>query len=245
MKATFLSLFVLAAPGLFAQGAMSAEDYLRKVDANQSFKSIEYSGRMEIVIGGETRVKTMHAWALGKEKAFIEFTNPEDSGTRMLKLDKDLWMYFPKEADTVRISGHLLKQGMMGSDMSYEDALESDALGNDYEASLRGNEAVDGRPCVVVELKAKKPSAKYDRRVIWIDSERFITMKSEMYAKSGKLLKESVTLAVDRFGGRWYPVRTEMADKLRKNTKTVIVLESLKLDVAIDAARFTRTALEE
>ena len=63
----------------------------------------------------------------------MEFTNPEDRGTRYLKRDKNLWIYFPKEQDTVKISGHLLKEGMMGSDVSYEDALES----SDYQAKVQ------------------------------------------------------------------------------------------------------------
>lgn len=245
IKRMMLALMALAPAMAAAQAGLTAAEYLRRVDGNQAFKSIEYSGRMEITIGGETRVKSMRAWAMGREKAFIEFTNPEDLGTRMLKLDRDLWMYFPKEADTVKISGHLLKQGMMGSDLSYEDALESDALLSDYDAALKGADSVDGRACAVVELKAKDPKAKYDRRLVWIDTERFVTLKSEMYARSGKMLKSSLTTGVERIGGRWYPVRSEMSDKLRKDTKTVIVLESLKLDASIDPGRFTMTALEE
>ena len=50
-----------------------------------------------------------------REESFVEFTNPEDKGVRYLKTDKNLWMYFPVEQETVKISGHLLKEGMMGS----------------------------------------------------------------------------------------------------------------------------------
>ncbi len=160
------SLIALAAGTAFGQ---TAAEILRKVDENQAFQSIEYTGRMEIVLGGDTRVKTMRTWAVGDSKAFVEFTNPEDRGTRMLKLDKNLWMYFPKEQDTVKISGHLLKEGMMGSDVSYEDAMESDALLDKYSASVLREEAVEGRPAWVLELKAKVPTATYDRRLVWID----------------------------------------------------------------------------
>ncbi|MDX9899568.1 MAG: outer membrane lipoprotein-sorting protein, partial [Spirochaetia bacterium] len=154
--------------------APSASELLAKIDGNQAFSSIEYSARMEIRIGKQLRVKSMKAWALNDKKAFLEFTNPEDYGTRMLKLEKELWMYFPKEQDTVRISGHLLKEGLMGSDLSYEDALESDELSTMYQASVSGEAQVDGRRAFVVELKAKTPQAKYDRRILWVDAERFV-----------------------------------------------------------------------
>jgi outer membrane lipoprotein-sorting protein len=242
---TMLALALIAASGwtLGALSEPSAEEILKKVDENQAFQSIEYTGRMEITLAGETRVKTMKAWAIGDTKAFIEFTNPEDRGTRMLKLDKNLWMYFPKEQDTVKISGHLLKEGMMGSDVSYEDAMESDALLEKYSASILREEDLDGRPTWVLELRARVPTASYDRRVIWIDKERYVSLRGEMYARSGKLLKESRSLEVRNIGGRWYPVRTEMINRLRRDTRTVFILADLKLDVKLEDSRFSMTEL--
>lgn len=233
------------APGLLAQASPSAESILARLDSNESYRSISYSGRMEITIGGETRYKTMDSVALGADKAFTEFTNPEDRGTRYLKLGKDLWIYFPKEQDSVKISGHLLQEGMMGSDVSYQDALESQDFLAKYAAALKGREAVEGRDCYLIELSAKVPTAVYDRRVLWIDAERFVTMKAEMYAKSGKLLKTSATLEVSKVGARWYPSKIEFVSKLRANTKTVFSMTKLELDPPLDPKRFTMAALSK
>jgi outer membrane lipoprotein-sorting protein len=246
-RAAALAAAVLAAAAALASPlaaqAPSAEAILARLDSNESFKSISYSGKMEITIGGETRVKTMNSIALGADKAFTEFTNPEDRGIRYLKLGKDLWMYFPKEADTVKISGHFLKEGMMGSDLSYEDALESQDFLAKYSASMKGREAVDGRDCYVVELAAKVPTAAYERRILWIDAERYVTLKQEMYAKSGKLLKTASALEVTKVGDRWYPSKTEFESKLRANTKTVFSMTALALDGPVDPKRFTMAAL--
>lgn len=225
-------------------GAPSASELLARIDANQAFKTIEYTGRMEIRLGKELRVKSMKVWAMGSDRAFVEFTNPEDAGTRMLKLDKNLWIYFPREQDTVPISGHLLKDGMMGSDVSYEDALESDELSSMYIASLTGETMADDRRVYVVELKAKSPRAKYDRRVLTVDAERFVVLSEEMFARSGRMLKSMVAKEVKRIGDRWYATTVVMVDKLRKNSSTTMVMESLRLDVAIDPGLFTRAALE-
>jgi len=224
-------------------GAPSADELLAKLDFNESFKSIRYSGRMEITIDGETRVKDLTAVAMGSDKALAEFTNPEDRGTRFLKIGKDLWMYFPKEQGTVKISGHLLKEGMMGSDVSYEDALESSDYKAKYTARITGSDVIDGHKTWILELKAKVPTASYDRRVMWIDAERFVQLKEEMYAKSGKLLKTSSTLAVQRIGDRWYASTVVMESKLRKNTKTTFAMEKVELDVPLDPNQFTMAAL--
>ncbi len=105
MKRIFalLILAVAAAAAATSATAQTADEILAKVDANMSFGSIRYAARMEITIGGETRYKDMTAVAEGSDKAFAEFTNPEDRGTRYLKIAKDMWIYFPSEQDTVNI----------------------------------------------------------------------------------------------------------------------------------------------
>ena len=225
--------------------APSADEILKLLDSNLSFTSMRYSGRMEISSRGQTRVKTMEAVAKGSDKAFIEFTNPEDRGVRYLKLGKNLWMYFPKDQETVPISGHLLKNGMMGSDLSYEDALESKDLREKYAAAIKAEESVDGRPCLIVELSATSPNAPYSRLLLWVDSERWVALKEQMFAKSGKLLKTSVTLEVKRLGNRWFPVRSELASALVKGSKTLFVMDKVEMNPALDGSQFTMAALKK
>ena len=131
--------------------ALSAEEILVRVDANQVYSTIYYEGRMEIVSGTRSKVKTMKAWAEGEGKAFIEFTNPEDRGKKMLKLKDNLWMYFPSERDTVKISGAMLHQGIMGSDFSYQDAMNSEAF-DDLYRQHHGFGNPRGQDCYVLEL---------------------------------------------------------------------------------------------
>jgi outer membrane lipoprotein-sorting protein len=223
--------------------AQTVDEILSKLDANMSYGSIRYTGRLEISVGAETRYKTMDIVGQGSTRGFAEFTNPEDKGTRYLKLDKNLWIYFPKEQDTVKISGHLLKEGMMGSDISYEDALESSDFRATYEAAVKGEDSLDGRRSFVVELNARVPTAAYERRTLWIDAERFVTLKQEMYAKSGRLLKVSRSSEVVRVGERWFPSRTEYESRLRNNTRTVFLMSNMQFDTKLDGKQFSLSAL--
>ncbi len=234
--------FAAAGPELGAQ-VLDASEILARVDTNQVYASIYYEGKMEIISGSRSKTKTMKAWSSGRGKAFIEFTNPEDRGVRMLKLDKNLWMYFPSERDTVKISGALLRQGMMGSDFSYEDAMEPDDLKNLYTASLKGRETIEGRDCYLLELVARSKDVAYATRKIWIDSERFIVARSELYARSGMLLKISRTLGHTQIGSCYFPSIVEFSDALKKNSRTVMTMSSLVLDAPIDEARFSLQAL--
>jgi len=219
--------------------SLTGEEILARLDRNTVYGTISYTGIMEIDLGSRTLRKEMVTLAEGSSKAFVEFTNPEDKGTRYLKTDKDLWMYFPSEQETVKISGHLLKEGMMGSDVSYEDALESASLSEKYTISLLGTETVDGRLCYVLDLKAKVKTVPYDRQKFWIDAERFVTLKGEMYAKSGKLLKESRSLRVERFGDRWFAMEFTMKDLLKKGSGTRFIMKDIKFDIPIPADQFS------
>lgn len=247
MKTTRTLMAALAATSIwsaaaFSQAALpslSGEEIMKRVDANTTFTTMAYAGTMRIDLGNRVLDKEMRVVAEGSDKSFVEFSNPEDKGVRYLKVDKDLWMYFPSEQETVKISGHLLKEGMMGSDVSYEDALESGALSDKYTISVLGTELLDGRACYVLDLNAKVKTVNYERQKYWVDGVRFVVLKAEMYAKSGRLLKESRALAVKQFGTRWFATEMRMEDKLKKGGGTVFTMKDVQFGIVLPADMFS------
>lgn len=220
--------------------ALTGEEILEKMDINRDYSTALSQAVMTIRIGDEVRTKSMSIKSIFEgSKSIVEFTNAEDLGTKYLMLDEDLWIYFPDEQDVVKISGHMLKEGMMGSDVSYEDALESDRLSRKYKITLAGEEKIRDRLCYIIDLEAKVKDAPYYRRRMWVDKEDFVAWKEEMYAKSGKLLKEANVLEVRKIGGRTVPVRTEMINTLRRNGRTEFFLKDIQLDVPMDENEFT------
>jgi outer membrane lipoprotein-sorting protein len=219
---------------------MTGEEILAKMDLNRDHSTITANATMKIRIGDEVRTKSMTIKGITRgNKSVVEFTNPEDKGTKFLMLGNDLWIYFPDEQDVVKISGHLLKEGMMGSDVSYEDALEADKLSEKYAIKLAGDEVLDGRPCYVVDLQGKVKDVPYYRRRMWVGKDDFVAWKEEMYAKSGKLLKVARVLAVKKAGKRMVPVKSEMENKLRNNSKTVFEMTGVTFDTPMDGELFT------
>ncbi|MDR2500099.1 MAG: outer membrane lipoprotein-sorting protein, partial [Treponema sp.] len=69
------------------------------------------------------------------------------------------------------ISGHMLKESMMGSDLSYEDTINNDTLSSRYTPTLSGSETWNGRGCWALDLTAKKRTESYPRQKLWIDKE--------------------------------------------------------------------------
>jgi outer membrane lipoprotein-sorting protein len=238
-----MALFFII-PFINSSFALTPAEILSAMDKNRDYGTISYTATMEIHVGGEVRTKTMKALGLGAEKALAEFTNPQDKGTKYLKINKELWIYFPSEQDVVKISGHMLKEGMMGSDVSYEDALESDALHKKYAATLTGEEDFEGHSCYVLTLDATVKDAPYYKRKMWVDKSLFIQWQEEMYAKSGTLLKVSHVLDVKTIGARHFPTKIEMVNRLRKDTKTVFEMNDVVFDVKVDNAVFSLQNLQ-
>jgi negative regulator of sigma E activity len=134
----------------------------------------------------------------------------------------------------------MLEQGMMGSDFSYQDILESDKLTDLYDFELLGEVEYQGRPAYKLEgVKVPGKEVSYYRRIVWIDKERFVGLREELYAESGRILKEAEVLEVEKIDGRWYPVHTVMENKLRKNTSTEFIVKKIDFNVEIDDSMFT------
>jgi len=217
----------------------SAEEILKRVDEQMTFDTRSMMAKMIIVTPEETREKEMKIFARGQDDSFITFLKPaRDKGTKILKLQQQLWTYFPRGEKTVKISGHMLRQSMMGSDLSYEDLTENKKLLELYNVALIGSETVDGEDSYVLELKEKKKGTSYPKIKQWVSKRHLIPVKEERYANTGRLLKLMRMTDIRQHGTRAYPSRFIVEDKLKKGTRTELVLEELKFGAQVPQEAF-------
>jgi len=218
---------------------MTAEEIINKRDDNEYFNTAQMEAEMIIVSGSRKITKTMVALT-DKKNSLVEFTNSQDRGTKFLKREGDLWMFFPDAEEIIKISGHMLNQGMMGSDFSYQDVMEADKLTDLYDFKIIGEEEFDGRPCYVLEGIAREGvKVSYYRRVSWVDKERFIGLKEELYTKSGRILKETKANIIEEIEGRWVPTNSVMENKLRKDTYTEFTITKIIFNLEIPEETFS------
>jgi len=218
---------------------MTAEEIINKRDDNEYFDTAQMEAEMIIVSGSRKITKTMVALT-DKKNSLAEFTNSQDRGTKFLKREDDLWMFFPDAEEIIKISGHMLNQGMMGSDFSYQDVMESDKLTDLYDFKIIREEELDGRPCYVLEGIAREGvKVSYYRRVSWIEKERFIGLKEELYAQSGRILKETKVNKIEEIEGRLIAVNSVMENKLRKDTYTQFIITQISFNPEIPEETFS------
>lgn len=382
----------------------SGEEIIRRVDDNITAGNKIMTARMIIHLRRASRTVEFKSYVQGTEKAFTEYlAPPRERGTKMLKLGNQLWMYSPWTERTILISGHMLRQSVMGSDLSYEDMMEDPKLLNSYTAQVVGEETIRlgeglraeqagdkrnapysmmtsrartdaghcpegglskesaGQPprkneiateelfqtaspgpntrredfsvdtmvgkinpgdaagteehawnedkearlelfgadpvskglklpgesrhegtgtrgpadtyaksnagttgppaeqngaqagvveegsevrCWVLELLARKEDVAYPRRKLWVDKERFVAVREELYARGGTLLKKVEVLRLRKFGSRWVPDRAVFKDMLKAGEGTEFVIDSIEFDARIPDYIFTRAALK-
>ena len=226
-------------------GTPSVDELLRRLDANMTFDTRSSKLTMTVTKGGRTKVYTMQSYGRGADDAAMEFLSPDrDAGTRMLKKGDELWMYLPSVEKTQRISGHMLRQGMMGSDFSYEDMLESAALRTLYTSTITGEEVKDGVACYRLEMIANQPEVSYPKRIMWMDKQNLVPVHQELYAVSGMMLKEIVFSNVKTFGDRQFPTKIVATDKLQTGSSTVVTFDELTFSVKLEEEVFSMRWLE-
>jgi outer membrane lipoprotein-sorting protein len=222
----------------------SADKIIDQIDRNMASKSRVLTATMIVHADRGSRTMEMKVWSEGEKRSFTEYLSPaREKGTKMLKLEDQLWMFSPSADRIIQISGHMLRQSVMGSDLSYEDIMDDRKLTDVYNAMVIGPDVVDTRPCWVLELKAKTDGVAYFMRKMWIDQERNIPLKEEWYAKAGKLLKQTTLGEVKKIEGRWFPTKMIYKDMLKTGAGTEFIVNEIQFDASIPESIFSKAAL--
>lgn len=226
---------------------MSVKDIIKEIDKNMNAKSRILTSKMIVHGRRSSRTIESKSWVEGIDKAFTEYLSPpREAGTKMLKLGDKLWTYSPQTDRVIQISGHMLRQSVMGSDMSYNDMMEDKPMEELYEATVERSIEINGRDHWIMMLEAKIKGLAYPKRKVWIDKEYLLPMKEELYAKSGKLLKTSTMSDVKKVQGRWFPSRFNFRDELKRNSKgTEWIIDKIEFDIEISKSRFSKALLRK
>lgn len=241
---TLSTLIIAFSSGL--KGQPSADEILKKVENNMSSDNRIFESSMTIHGTRSTRTITSRTYSAGTSQSFTEYlTPPREQGTKMLKLENQLWIYSPSTDRTIQISGHMLRQSVMGSDLSYEDMMDDRKLTDVYSAVISGNETLEGRETYVMELTAKVTDVSYYSRKMWIDAQRYVPLKEELFARSGQLLKRTILSDVRQIDGRWFPMTVVYKDMLKQGEGTEFRINSVRFNQKIPEYIFTKAALKQ
>ncbi len=229
---------------LWMGASKSPDEILKQIDRNMYSDNLEMTSSMRIY--GERAERTLKAktYSKGRKRSLTEFLEPpREKGVKMLKVDDNLWTYYPQADRIVKISGHMLRQSLMGSDLSYEDMMEDERLYDSYNATIIGVETFEDRLCYVMQLEARRQDQTYQLRKLWVDQERYVPLKEELYAKGGRLLKRVLIRDIKKVDTRWYPFSLVYKDMLTAGKGTELIIHDVIFDKVQPDATFAKGVL--
>ena len=226
---------------------LSADEILKAVDRNMLSETKVVKSRMIVHGRRGDRTVSSQSWIQGENRAFTEYLSPpREKGIKMLRLDDNLWTYSPRSDRVLQISGHMLRQSVMGSDLSYEDMMEQDKLVDVYDAVIEDTELIDDRECWKLLLTGKQEGLAYQIRKIWVDKEWNLPLKEERYGHSGKLLKSTKLSDIVNIDGRKYPRKILFKDELKSGGRgTEWIVDEIEFDVDIPDIKFSKASLKK
>ena len=237
-----ISIFLLLMASVLS-AQPSGKEILDRIDANMSSDTRYVKSKMVIYGPRTSRTIESESWSQG-ESAFTEYLAPErEKGTKMLKLEDKLWIFSPSTDRTIQVSGHMLRQSVMGSDLSYEDMMDDPNLTKRYDAVVVGSEPIGDTDCWIVEMQATSVEVAYQMRKLWVDKQRYIPLKEELYAKSGKLLKKTELSDIKKYGSRWYPGKITFKDMLKTGDGTEFLVDEIQFNVEIPEYLLSKASL--
>ena len=140
-------LYILLFSFSFTEESDSNLDYIIK-SLDKNLNSHSRIVTSEMIIHGRRNSRTIISknWSIGTDTSFTEHLSPaREKGIKMLKIEDKLWTYSPQTDRVIQISGHMLRQSMNGSDMSYKDMMETRPIRELYSLTMEGSEIIEGR----------------------------------------------------------------------------------------------------
>lgn len=203
--------------------------------------------------GSETRSTADFLWKRGEDgraRLLLRVTEPPlRAGIAVLALERgreepDLYLYLPELRQTRRVTGRTFSGSLLGTDFSYEDYLQFQALMGTSTVRRLDDATRDGRAVLVLEILPDQQASTYSRVLLEIELERCVPVRGEFFGRDGrpaKLLEVDLERLFEA-GERMLPQRLIMHD-LRQESRTELLIRRIEPEAPIADGVFVPAAL--
>lgn len=246
-RACFVGVCLGVAIPYIASAADTASELAAKLRAKQS-GSMFVRIRMEIGSGEkqtlQVQIKSRVSDAAGDIVYQILFPKERKGESVLLHRSghKFSGTLFTPPNNLKPIGSAEMKQSLFGSDLSYEDIIDSPFAWS--QQAIVGTEDQDGTLCQILESKpGKGDPSSYSSVKTWVDSRRLVPLRIEKYDSSGKVVRRINTTRVLLQGGDSLPVDLKVYGP--GGSVTQITGSRLKRGVSYADTEFTPEGLKQ
>lgn len=235
----FGTLFVtiFAAGPLWADNQTDAIKIIDEMEAIYRGDSSRAAITMIVQTPQYQREMKMTSSAIGEEQSFIRILSPKkDRGIATLKIDNEMWNYFPKINKVIKVPPSMMMGSWMGSDFTNDDLVKQTTLTEEYDLSLV---ETDSQYRITLIPKAQTVTV-WGKVEYVVDRVEMVPISQNFYDDRGELIRTLAFSEIKQFGNARLPSRLEMTPLNKAGHKTVIIYDDLEFNPAsVDPSVFT------
>jgi outer membrane lipoprotein-sorting protein len=218
-------------------------DILDRVDRVYRSETSHAVMEMEITTPNWKRTMRMEAWSEEMEKTFVTILSPaKDKGIGTLRIDNDMWNYFPKVGRVMKIPPSMMMGSWMGSDFTNDDLVKQTTFRDDYAAVIVPSEDED---TLTIEMRPKESAASVWGKVVAIVRKSDdMPLAQEYYSEKGEKMRVMRFSEFKSMGGRVIPTVMEIVPLNKAGHSTRITYLKADFDLALPGDTFTLRNLQ-
>jgi outer membrane lipoprotein-sorting protein len=223
--------------------AQDATEIIRKADNRlNGEKSSISTMTMTIIRPTWERTVSFRNWTKGDDYVLTLITGPpREEGQTFLKRGNEMWSWNPSIERLIKLPPSMMSQGWMGSDYKNDDILKESSIVDDYIHTLEGEEVVDGHTCYRIKMVARENAAVvWGSQIRWIEKENYVFIRAELYDEEEYLVRTESGSDLREMDGRIIPTRLEIIPQEEEGYMTVITIESIEFNRAVDDGFFSQ-----
>lgn len=221
----------------------SADEWIKYADKEMRGDRSRGEMIMTIKTPNWTRTLEIESDVEGRNLALSTIKSPaKEKGIRTLRIENNMWNYFPKLKRKVAVSSSMLLASWMGSDFTNDDVLKASSMSADYDHKF----ASDEKNYKVIENTGKSNSkVMWPKIVIYADKNDCLPRIYKYYDKEGALKRTLEFSEIKTFDGHKVPTHWEMTPEDDKTKKTIIDYKSIKFNTHFEPNHFSQSNLTD
>jgi hypothetical protein len=254
------ALCLLGPTSVAAEGELSAEEIMRRVDArDDGDRSIRELEMILIDKNDRRRLRRIRSYSrdVGEDTQtimfFLEPADVKDTGFLSYdydaEKDDDQWLYLPALRKTKRIASSDKSGSFMGSDFSYADLTTREVENYDWtlmkEAEVRGDPVwqIQGIPRTQDEID----ETGYVKSIVFVRKDNYVVIRAVNWLEKAGRLKYMDVKKLELIDDIWVPTEIHMTTKKGRETlhKTILKIHDVRFGQDLDADFFSVRQLEK
>jgi outer membrane lipoprotein-sorting protein len=218
MKRILVAMAILLAAGTITAQTDEAVRILDEADRFRGdWESVVVRTRIDNYDGDQVTESAAFEVAVKGDNSLVRFLSPKSKGQSLLMRGDDMWFFLPAVARPVRITPI---QRLLGNTSNGDLARLRYAA--DYAVTQAGEETVSGVACLILDLRAKRKGATYQRIRYAVRKSDSLPVRGEFFLTSGRQIKTAFFEEPKTFAGRTVISRIVIYDQVNARSKTVM-----------------------